>query len=103
MRFDKQAAIQEIDVALSLYEDVEGQYQVSGTRGDYIEAPEHKEAEIITRLQTTIDRLAPVSNYAEAALKTLPRNHGFESKKIRILAGVLKSLRDDYEADRLQT
>jgi hypothetical protein len=104
MPFDTRTALAEIDDALARYEAVEREYVVRFDDETFIKAPESVAAEIITKLRGTLDRLAPPGlNYGEKALKTVPKDAGWESKTIRTLAGVLKALRDDYQAGRLQT
>ena len=69
---------------------------------DYIDAPERELAEMITSLRAALDRLAP-PGYGEKAIATIPTGSGFKSEIIRTLAGILKSLRADHAAGRMQT
>src|SRR5438128_2273486 len=108
MSINTAMVLAEIDAVLASYQEVEKQYSVryrsehDGNDIGYIKAPEAVEAEIITLLRATIERLAP-PEYGAKALATIPQRHGWESKTIRTLAGILKSLRADYTAGRMQT
>jgi len=107
MPYNTAAILAEIDDVLARYQEVEKQYVVrfrsDGNREeDYIKAPETVEGEIITLLRAAIDRLAQ-PGYGAKAMATVPHDDGWESKTIRILAGILKSLRNDYAAGRMQT
>jgi len=108
MPIDTAAVLEEIDAVLASYQKVESTYRVSyrskqdQTEDNYIKAPEDVEAEIITLLRATIDRLGP-PGYGAKALAAIPDGIGFESKTIRALAGILRSLRTDYAAGRMRT
>lgn len=60
--------------------------------------------EVITLLAATIERVAPIGSayrlQAEAAYKQYGRDSGHV---ITVLTGVLRALRSDYEADRMQS
>jgi hypothetical protein len=106
MPIDIASILVEIDAVLTRYEEVEKDYcfrfQSYDGEHNFIKAPEPVQGEIITLLQATIDRLAP-PKYGKKALATIPHEDSWESKTIRMLAGVLKSLRADYAAGRMQT
>jgi hypothetical protein len=109
MPLDTMAALAEIDAALTRYEEVEQRYQEvipsrdPAERTDYISAPHHVYSETITLLDETIRRWAPTPDYGSRALKSLRGEPGRESQHIRILAGILKSLRNDWAAGALRT
>jgi hypothetical protein len=108
MPFDTKAVLAEIDDVLARYHEVEKQYRHVVNSGpfdscDYINAPEIVTAEIIALLHGTLNRLAPLSDYRQKALKTVPHDDGWESKTIRTLAGILSALRADYSTGRIQT
>src|SRR5690242_11539373 len=105
MGIQTKAIIAEIDAILARYEEVENEYvehykpDYNDESINYIKAPEYVAGEIISLLQETINRLAPVPNYGARALEHLSSG---KSEWIRALAGVLKALRSDYEAGRIQ-
>ena len=97
----------EIDAALVRYDEVEKAYirhtdPSFGPSENFLKMPESVAGEIITTMRATIDRLGP-PGYGTKAMATVPKDHGWESKTTRILAGILKSLRADYAAGRMQT
>jgi len=98
--FSVNAAIAEIDAVLMRYEDVFSKHKSRGEFGtyEYVGGPDEVRSEITTVLRQTIARLAPVPNYGKEAIERY--NSAFDCP-IRVLAGVLKALRDDYASGRL--
>jgi len=61
-------------------------------------------AEVLTRLKSTIDRLAPTASSHRESADALLKNYGpINSYSIGFLVGILKALRADYAAGYMQT
>jgi hypothetical protein len=105
MPIDKTKVIAEIDRVLDQYNQAFQQYkkvfQNARERTEFMDAPDAVQAELVTLLFRTVERYAPNGRqYAEHALGQDPIAMSY---KIKLLVGVLKALRSDYERDGLQT
>jgi hypothetical protein len=90
MPIDKKIALDQIDAVLKTYDDFSMNYHRSSSYSD--EAFERDHTELTWRMMDTLRRLAPRGSVYE--VKGTNENE---------LAGVLKALRADYEADYIQT
>jgi len=106
MPFDKQAVLKEIDSVLAHFADIARKRTVhrhDDFEGswDTFDLSVEEAAELITLLSAIVKRLAPVASYADEVLKGIA--DASDNQKIRTFVGVLRALRGDYEAGRLQT
>ncbi len=99
--------VKQIDDVLKRYEEVKRQFTKSyyseqdRSTSVYIDAPKDVDAEIISLMRNTLNRLSP--NGAAAANEVLdgisPSN---DDGRISVLAGALRALKSDYESGRLK-
>jgi hypothetical protein len=93
LKADAAAVVAELDEVLAMWESMEGD-EAFGT------LPEMNE--LVCVMASAAQRLAPqVPSYREMTQRALQPDR--ESTKIDLLAGVLRALRSDYSAGRLQT
>ena len=95
-----------VDTILKQIDDVLKQYQHFSPRTDSDEDSQSRSgiSEVLIRLKSTIDRLAPsASSHRENADALLKRYGPTNSYSIGFLIGILKALRADYAAGYLQT
>ncbi|MDZ4316913.1 MAG: hypothetical protein U0989_19375 [Azonexus sp.] len=97
---DSKILIDQIDAVLKTYSE----YSASSKYDDLSDLKREIKNEILTLLAATIDRTAPVGSVyrqqADAAYKQYGRDN---SHNITILTGVLRALKADYTAGRLQS
>ena len=103
----KTEAIRQIDDALDHYEGVRKKWErqpapTTIPNEPYLAAPSDLLAEVVTRVSSTIHRLAP-GGMACAETALLGVREGNVNMRVKVLVGVLRSLRADYESDRLKT
>ena len=97
---DPKKLIAEIDVVLKKYDE----YRPSSKYDDLSDLKREVRNEVLTLLEATIDRLAPPgSAYRKRAEDACTKYGRDNSYNISILTGVLKALRADIEANRLET
>ena len=94
------------ETVLKQIDEMLKQYENYSPRADSYGEDQNKSgtAEVITRLKSTIDRLAAApSPYRESADALLKQYGVTNSYSIRFLIGILKALRADYAAGYLHT
>lgn len=94
------------DAFLKQIDDVLKQYEHFSPRSDSDDDDRGRSsiAEVITRLKSTIDHLAPAPSPHRESAGALLKQYGVtNSYSIRFLVGILKALRADYAAGYLQT
>jgi hypothetical protein len=93
MPVDKEVALRQLNDALESYEKFAAQYPATV-------APLVESSAMVTRLRTTMERLVPPGlKYADLVETWKMR----PDQAIKVLAGVLRVLREDYAAGRLHT
>jgi hypothetical protein len=95
-----------VDAILKQIDEVLKQYEHFSPRSDSDDNHQSRSgiAEALTRLKSTIDRLAPTaSSHRESADALLKQYGPTNSYSIGFLIGILKALRTDYAAGYLQT
>jgi len=104
---DKSIVLAQIDAVLAKFEEAQQKYQqrsddrliAGGFPQTYIAAPEVETASLLALLDATIRRFAPDAEYGRIAMDG--RNGA--SERMRAMAGILRALRSDYDAGRLQS
>jgi hypothetical protein len=105
MPIDKAAVVRQIDAVLDRLREL----QKSHTGDDgfrYYLCISHQEAlELSTLMRHTVERFRPpgVVAYGDSVLDRLPKAFDRSSDHLWGLAGILSALRDDYDANRLQS
>jgi hypothetical protein len=91
--------LQQIDQALDEWR----QLRAGSKWDDCSDKPEHEAVSVITRLASTIDRLAPPNSHHKRNLQSIFETRGRSYAAIPVLVGALLALRKDYELGHLQT
>jgi hypothetical protein len=96
----KDEIVKEIDVQMSLWRLARSRSQ----HDDLSDLPDAETTQVLTRLASAVDRLAPAgSRYRTSAQAALAQYGATNSYNIQHLAGILQALRADYEAGYLQS
>ena len=99
MTINQKAILYQIDTALERWANAKSRSKYDDCSDLGIEVPE-----LVTILTAAIERLAPRgSRYAENARAALKKHGENEAYNLRVLPGILKALRSDYEAGYLRS
>lgn len=100
MPTNQKSIVRQIDDLLAMYSELSKRKQL----GRFSDLPKDVIYELVTRMFAAIDRLAPQgSKYFEHARHWANSSSVYDGSALSPLAGILKALRDDYEAGYLQT
>src|SRR5947208_2123035 len=108
MPSDTSAAIHQMNQVLSRFRQVEQAHRRYNRDGTcfWTEVPPEAEAEVVALLTHTVERFRPPGKvaYGDDAIARLVNNPGGDhGHNMRALAGMLTSLRDEYQASHLQS
>src|SRR5271170_3040876 len=99
MAMNVSAVLTQIDDVLQQWRNIRGR----SAHDDCSDLPDHETAELVGKLTSTLDRLAPQGTHHRRNLDLLFKKFGDSRVGIPSLVGAVNALRSDYQNAYLQT